>query len=201
MRKEIIYVGSGGQGIILGGHILAEAAGIYDGRNVANSERYGAAARGDISVSEIVISDEEIDYPKILNADCMICLSQEGYDRYKNVLKKDGILIADSFYVKKISHKNTYLIPLSEVVRKKSGKEIGTNIAALGAFVRITGIVSKKAIREAVKKKVPDGTRDFNLRILDIGLGNLTHEIEVSEREQDLQEEYISILETDTQWE
>jgi 2-oxoglutarate ferredoxin oxidoreductase subunit gamma len=199
MRKEIICVGSGGQGIILGGHILAEAAGIYDGRNVANSERYGAAARGGVSVSEIVISDEEIDYPKITKADCMICLSQEGYDTYKDALKKEGILIADSFYVNKTEHKNVHVIPLSEVVREKTGREIGTNIAALGAFVRITGMVSEKAIREAVKRRVPKGTEDFNLRILDIGLGKISEEIKVNEREQDLQEEYISILEVDTE--
>ncbi len=200
MRKEIICVGSGGQGIILGGHILAEAAGIYDGMDVANSGRYGAAARGGVTVSEIVISDEEIDYPKVIRADCMICLSQEGYDTYKHVLKKEGILIADSFYVRKTEHENTKLVPLSDIVRQKSGREIGTNIAALGAFTRITGMVSENAIREAVKKMVPRGTEDFNLRILNIGLGNIIHEIEVSNREQDLQEEYISILESDTQW-
>ena len=171
MRKEIICVGSGGQGIILGGYILAEAVGIYDGRNVANSERYGAAARGGVTVSEIVISDQEIDYPKVTAADCIIALSQEGYDRYKHRLKKDGILIADLFYVKTFEHKNVYLIPFSEMVRDKTGREIGTNIAALGAFVRITKIVSDSAIKKAVKNRVPKGTEKSNLEILDIGLG------------------------------
>jgi len=199
MRKEVILVGSGGQGTLLGGHILTEAAGIFDGYNVSNSGRYGAAARGDVTVSEVVISDGEIDYPKVTKADYMICLSQIGYDKYKNVLKKNGILIADSFYVYRTEHKNTHFIPLSEVVREKTGSEVGTNIAALGAFVRITKMVSKEAIRKAVKEKTPKGTEDFNLTIFDIGLGKIKEDVKVDEREQDLQEEYISILEADIQ--
>lgn len=199
MRIEIIFVGSGGQGIILGGHILAEAAGIYDEKMVANSERYGAAARGQVSVSEVVISDRDIDYPKVTNADCMICLSQDGYDTYKYLLKKSAVIIADSFYVKNIEHKNVHIIPLSRVVMDKTGSEIGTNIAALGSLVRITGMVSERAMREAIRTKVPRGTEEFNLKIFKIGLGDIPEEIRSSEREQDLQEEYISILESDVE--
>ncbi len=197
MRREIIFVGSGGQGIILGGHVLAEAAGIYDDKMVANTGRYGAAARGEVSLSEVVISDEEIDYPKVVKADCMICLSQEGYDKYKNILKKDGVLISDSFYVTKTEHRNVHAIPLSQVVREKTGSEVGTNIAALGSFVKITGMVSERAVKEAVRSKVPKGTVEFNLKILDIGLGKIPEDLRVNEREQDFQEEYITILETD----
>ncbi|MCK4255480.1 hypothetical protein KAX35_01220, partial [candidate division WOR-3 bacterium] len=58
---------------------------------------------------------------------------------------------------------------------------------------------SKEAIRKAVKEKTPKGTEDFNLTIFDIGLGKIKEDVKVDEREQDLQEEYISILEADIQ--
>ncbi|MFL7791064.1 MAG: 2-oxoacid:acceptor oxidoreductase family protein, partial [Anaerolineae bacterium] len=90
-RHEIRLAGTGGQGIILAGVLLAEAA-VRDGMNVVQTQSYGPEARGGASRSEVIISDEEIDYPKVIEADMMLCLSQEACDRYSGRLRKNGML-------------------------------------------------------------------------------------------------------------
>ena len=77
VRKEICLSGSGGQGLILAGIILAEAAGIYDGLEVVQTQSYGPEARGGASRSEVIISEEEIDYPKVIKSDILLALTQK----------------------------------------------------------------------------------------------------------------------------
>src|SRR4030042_4909584 len=95
-RYEIRLGGSGGQGIILMGIILAEAIGIYEGKSVAQTQSYGPEARGGSSKSEVVISDEEIDYPKAMKPDLLLAMNQKSCDDFYPDLKPDGMLIVDS---------------------------------------------------------------------------------------------------------
>jgi len=94
-RYEIRLSGSGGQGMVLAGLILSEAAGIYDGKFVTQTKSYGPEARGGASRTEVVISTEEIDYPKVMQPDLVLAMTQEAQDKYCQDLKKDGILIVD----------------------------------------------------------------------------------------------------------
>ena len=90
-RVEIRLSGSGGQGMILAGVILAEAIGINDGKNVVQTQSYGPEARGGASRSDVVISDTEIDYPKSLRIDVLLCLTQQSYDSYHSLVKPGGL--------------------------------------------------------------------------------------------------------------
>ncbi len=81
-RYEIRLAGSGGQGLILAGVILAEAAGLYDGKFVCQTQSYGPAARGGASMAEVVISDSEIDYPKAVHPDVLLAMNQKSLDTY-----------------------------------------------------------------------------------------------------------------------
>ena len=82
MRKEVKMAGFGGQGIVLMGVILAEAAGYYEDLEVAQTQSYGPEARGGACRAEVVLSDEIIDYTKTLNPDVFIAMSQPALDRY-----------------------------------------------------------------------------------------------------------------------
>jgi 2-oxoglutarate ferredoxin oxidoreductase subunit gamma len=66
--SEIILSGSGGQGLILAGQILAEAV-IRDGKNAVQTQSYGPEARGGASKAEVIISNDDIDYPKVTKPD------------------------------------------------------------------------------------------------------------------------------------
>ncbi|RLE12641.1 2-oxoacid:ferredoxin oxidoreductase subunit gamma [Candidatus Aerophobetes bacterium] len=169
-RCEIRLSGAGGQGLILAGLILAEAAGIYDGKNVVQTQSYGPEARGGASRSEVIISEEEIDYPKVVNPDILLALTQEACDKYYRELKKDGVLIVDSFYVKKVpSHRNLICLPITSIAEKEVGRKLVANIVALGILTEFTGIVSKEAIKKAVLRRVPKGTEKINERALGVG--------------------------------
>jgi 2-oxoglutarate ferredoxin oxidoreductase subunit gamma len=158
--------------MILAGVILAEAVGIYDGKNVAQTQSYGPEARGGASRSDVVISDEEIDYPKAVNLDILLALTQQSYDSYQAVLKDTGMMIYDSSTIKPIEEKTPFEqhgYPIIAVAREYVGREIVANIVALGVITEKTGIVSKKAIEQAVLNRVPKGTESFNMRALETG--------------------------------
>jgi len=169
-RYELRLSGAGGQGLMLAGLILAEAAGIYDGRNVVQTQSYGPEARGGASKSEVVISEEEIDYPKVINPDILLALTQVACDKYYPDLKKGGVLIVDSFFVKKLpSRKKVISVPITSTAEKEVGRKVAANIVALGIITEFTGVVSKEAIKKAVLSRVPKGTEEMNEKALEVG--------------------------------
>jgi len=99
MKYSVRLTGSGGQGIILASIILAEAAGIYDGKNVVQSQVYGAAARGEISKADVIISDEEIYFPEVRMPDVLLTLTQESYNEFTKTVKDETKVIIDEFGV------------------------------------------------------------------------------------------------------
>ena len=169
-RYEIRFSGYGGQGIITASIILAEAAGIYEGKNVTQTQNYGPESRGGVSKSDVVISNEEIDYPKAISLDALVAFNQDSFNAYKSDVKKDGVIIVDSHIVKfDNTESNVIGIPFSTIARDKVGKEITTNIVALGALVEKTKIVSRESIEKAILARVPKGTEDLNKQALQLG--------------------------------
>ena len=168
-RTEIRLAGEGGQGMILAGIILAEAAAIYDGLQVVQSQSYGPEARGGASKSEVILSHSAIDFPKVIQADVVIALSQEANDKYGNGLKENGILIVDAVQVTQHVPANAIRLPITRIARDTTGREITTNTVALGILVGLTGIVSLDAIRKAVRARAPRGTGEMNLAALEAG--------------------------------
>ena len=169
-RYEIRLSGSGGQGLILMGIILAEAIGIYDGKYVAQTQSYGPEARGGSSKSEVIVSDEEIDYPKVMSLDLLLVMNQKSCDEFYPDLKSDGILIVDSTFVTQIPSPKAFQVPFTRIAREKLKREVVANIVALGALSQLTPIVSAKAIESAVLARVPKGTEKLNREALRAGM-------------------------------
>ena len=169
-RYEIRLSGSGGQGLILMGIILAEAIGIYDGKYVAQTQSYGPEARGGSSKSEVIVSDEEIDYPKAMKLDLLLAMNQKSCDEFYPDLKPDGVLIVDSTFVTQIPTPKAFQVPFTRIAREKFKKEVVANIIALGALSQLTPIVSAKAIESAVLARVPKGTEKLNRDALRAGM-------------------------------
>lgn len=169
-RYEIRLSGSGGQGLILAGIILAEAAGIYDGRYVVQTQSYGPEARGGVSKSEIVISNEEIDYPKAMALDLLLAMNQASCDEYFKDLKNGGILAVDSSLVTSIPTKKALKIPFTTIAQRDLGKKFVANMVAIGAISQITDIISMKGIESAIMARVPKGTGTLNMEAFRIGM-------------------------------
>ena len=169
-RYEIRLSGSGGQGIILSGIILAEALGLYGGKFVAQTQSYGPEARGGASKAEVIVSDEEIDYPKTIKLDLLLAMNQKSCDEYYRDLKEDGMLIVDSTFVTQVPTSRAIQIPFTKIAREKFHREIVANIISLGAITELMDIISPKAMEEAVLARVPKGTENLNRDALKAGL-------------------------------
>jgi len=167
-QYEVRLGGTGGEGAILAGILLAEAA-VRDGKNAAQTQSYGPEARGGASRSEVVISDGEIHYPKVLQADITLCMSQEACDRYGRETRKDGLLILDADHVTRAPTTRAVRVPMTRLAREATGREIVANVVGLGALAGLTGIVSREALEAAVRERAPRGTADINLKALAAG--------------------------------
>ena len=170
-RVEVRLAGEGGQGLILAGVILAEAAAVYDGLNATQTQSYGPEARGGASKSEVVISDEEIDYPKVIEADYLLAMSQEGCDRYVGNLKREGLLIVDSVHVTRLPlERSAVQAPITQLAEEATGRRITANVVALGVLVGLSQVVSRAAVEAAVRARAPKGTEEANMKALAAGL-------------------------------
>ena len=170
-RVEIRLSGEGGQGVILAGIILAEAAAIFGGKNAIQTQSYGPESRGGASKSEVVVDDGDIDYPEVRRPNILLALTQEACDLYAPSLAPGGTLITDETFVRSSPKVDgqAFSAGITQIARDRLGKEIVANIVALGVLVALTEVVSKEAIEKAVLSRVPRGTEDLNRRALQEG--------------------------------
>ena len=169
--QQLRLSGTGGQGLILGGIIVAEAA-LLDGKLAIQSQSYGPEARGGSSKSEVIISDKAIYYPKVETPNVVLAMSQEACKKYTTDLPAEGILITDSLFVQELpAHAGKiYELPITHTAKEDLGKALFANIIALGALVKITGVVSKESLVKAVLARVPKGTEALNEKAIELGM-------------------------------
>jgi 2-oxoglutarate ferredoxin oxidoreductase subunit gamma len=168
-RFEIRLSGAGGQGLMLAGKLLAEAAAVYDGRSAVQTQSYGPEARGGKSKTDVVISGGEIDYPKATRVDVLLAMSQPALDEYLPSLREDGLLVVDSYLVDRVDHPNAVLIPFTALAIDECGRKLFANVVALGAVVELTKAVGWESLRSAVLARVPKGTEEVNEKALEVG--------------------------------
>ena len=160
--------GTGGQGLILAGRLLAEAASIYEGLNVVQTNSYGPEARGGASRSEVVVGKGEIDILHSPVIDALVCLSQQACDAYYGDLRNDGLLITDSLLVGVVPTARAVEVPVTTLAQKL-GNKMTANVIALGVLVSITGIVKLDSLKAAVAARAPKAFLDLNLQAVDAG--------------------------------
>lgn len=169
-RIDIRIAGFGGQGVILSAIITGKAAAIYEGKDSSVMQSYGPEARGSACSGSIVIDDKRVDFPYVLKPDILIALSQDGYAKYRPMLKKDGILVVEEDLVKldKNEKATIFKIPATRIA-EQIGKKIVTNIVLLGYFTAKTGAISYDAMKSAVLSTVPSKFRNLNDTAFDRG--------------------------------
>ena len=168
--KEIRIAGFGGQGVILSGQILGQAASIYEEGFATLTQSYGPEARGGSCMSEVVISDEPIDYPYVQNPSVLIILSQEAYSNHGQNLPDDTLMIIDPDLVKRDPSQNPppLSIPATRMARDM-GRAVVANIIMLGFLAAVSDLVSPDSLKESVLASVPKGTEEFNSKAFDLG--------------------------------
>jgi len=168
----MVFSGSGGQGVITAAIILAEAAVIYENLNAVQSQSYGAEARGGATRSDIIISDSVIHFPKVIQPNVLVCLTQSAYNKFYPIIRPGGLLITDARFVqieKKVDAQQKE-IEMYETVMAKIGKPIVFNICMLGAVIALTGLVKPESIMKVLENRIPQDFLEMNRQALDIGL-------------------------------
>ena len=169
-RYEIRFAGSGGQGIITAALVFAEAAAMDIKNHVCQTQSYGPEARGGKSNAEVIISKQIVDYPKAMELDLLLALTQASCDAYFPDLKPSGLLVVDASLVHQIPTERVVSLSFSQIARDIVGKEIVTNMVVLGTAGYLTQIVSLKDLEEALQKRIPKGTEAMNLKAFHAGI-------------------------------
>jgi len=169
-QLELRLSGSGGQGLITAGIILAEAA-IKDNKNAIQTQSYGPEARGGASKAEVIISSDVVDFPKVTMPNMTIALTQIACDKYVADVSESGTIIVDDSIVLKegIQAKNIYRVPILKTAISEVGKEIVANIVLLGLIVGLTDIVTRESLESTILSRIPKGTEELNMLALSKG--------------------------------
>lgn len=169
MRKDIRLCGKGGQGIMLSGYILGKAASVHHDYNAVQMQSYGPEARGGAARSEVIISDEEIGYCGLYQADFMMVMSQEAYDKYNYDLHDESVLVIDPDLIKEVEQSDPIEIRGTSIA-EDLGNKIVANIVMLGAFNRAGDVVPQEALENSVKDSVPSKFKELNMKALQKGI-------------------------------
>ncbi|MBI4286171.1 MAG: 2-oxoacid:acceptor oxidoreductase family protein [Chloroflexi bacterium] len=169
-RHEIRLCGFGGQGVILAGHIIGQAAAIYEHKHATFIQDYGPEARGGSTRADVVVSDERVTYPYIETPTVLLAMSQPAYDKYHPQNHRDALVIIDAELVKPIveAGKKVISVPARRIA-EELGRTAVANSVMLGFFTAATGIVSPDAIKKAIAASVPKNTIELNLKAFDRG--------------------------------
>ena len=192
-RFEIRIAGSGGQGVILATELIGQAVTHYEPELfVVQSQAYGPEARGGKSKAEVVISPEPIDYPKVIAPSLQVILTQAAADEFAIDTQPGGRIVYDDFFVTEIPgarmgdfgggsvesiqariDARVYSLPIVRTARETLGREIVTNMVALGAVGRVLElekIASPDSLRKVIADHFPvQKIADLNLQAFDAG--------------------------------
>ena len=157
MKAELRMSGQGGQGAITLGYIFGRAAALYGNQNVIMTEAYGPEITGGFARADVMISDEEIEYPMVNNPDFLVVLSKEGWEMNGHLVKDSGKIIYENFLVNpkliKGAKAKTFGIPAIKEA-DKLGRRVVANVIMLGALQELTNIVSKENLEKALLDKI-----------------------------------------------
>ncbi len=152
--------------------ILAKAAVIFENKNAIQSQSYGAAARGGATRSDIIIDDSEIFFPKVIQPNILVSLTQESYNTFSPIIRPGGLLLVDSKYVdieKKVDAKHIAL-PMYDTVMNEIGKPIVFNICMLGTLLGISKLIEPESILKVLETTIPKDFMEMNKKALDLGI-------------------------------
>ena len=173
-RSELRFSGFGGQGVITMAHVLGHAAGVHAGMNAAMTEAYGPEKTGGFSRADLVLSDEVINYPNVVEPDVFVAFSQDAFERDADSVAQDGLVIVERDLVDPSSlleywHAEEVVTVPAVSIAQDIGLKVIANIVMLGATVELSEVVEPSAVKEAIFDIVPDGTEDLNEAAFDRG--------------------------------
>lgn len=168
-KKEIIFTGLGGQGIVKSGVILAEAA-VLQGKHVIQTQNYGPESRGGCCRADIIISDEDICYPRVEKVDVILALTQKGLDEFIGYSNDDTLIITDNS-IDVVGKENIRKFDIFKYTEEVLKNPQAINILCLGILSALTNEINYENMKKAICDNVPKSTIERNLLAFDKGIG------------------------------
>ena len=172
-RYEIILSGVGGQGLVVGGTILGEAATMFENLNSTLTTSYGVETRGTFTKSDVIISKDEIFFPEVVEEDFVLTLAQVAYDKYAKLINENCILVYDCNSIDPVDDLKArqYGFPITDTARE-IGNIATANIISLGLIVKMTGVVSVESVTNVLKEQFSKKPKiyEMNLNAFNKGL-------------------------------
>ncbi|MGG7163168.1 2-oxoacid:acceptor oxidoreductase family protein [Clostridium ihumii] len=167
-KKEILFTGLGGQGIVKSGVILAEAA-VLEGKHTIQTQNYGPESRGGCCRADVIISDNDICYPRVENPDIILALSQSGLDKFIKNADENTIIITDNS-IDAPNKKNVRKFDIFNCTENVLKNSQAINILCLGILAALTKEINYKNIEKAICDNVPKSTINKNLDAFNAGI-------------------------------
>lgn len=167
-RYEVIMAGSGGQGLVVSGIMLAEAA-ILEGKNVVQTVSYGIATRGGFSMAEVIIDPSEIIFQQVEHANCVLTLTEEAMEKFQALSKEGTEIFYDTTLLKERKGKHLYGFPFTDMA-SRMGHVGMANIIALGYMAEMNGMVEMKSLASVIRERFSGKVLEMNLKALQFGV-------------------------------
>ena len=174
-QTDLTIAGVGGQGSILAGVILGTAAVTHDHRFATQTQAYSSELRGGFAAAWVIVSDDPIEFPRVIHPDVLVAQAQDAVDRFADTLKPDGTLIIDNDMVHHSPRRfrKMFHVSASSLARHQLKAPVTANMVMLGALCRVTGVVSRSALEQAIAGAVPESKRELNLAAFKLGFENV----------------------------
>ena len=171
-KNRFLLSGSGGQGVITMGILLAETAVIQEGVHAIQSQSYGPEARGGATRCDVIVADAEIYFPKVLQPNVLVCLTQEAQHRYLQYLRPGGLLLTDCDLVKtdKRVDAEHIALPMHSAIMEKLGRAQALNICVLGALLELTKVVKPASLEKTLASRFAAAHHENNKTALQLGM-------------------------------
>lgn len=190
MRINVRFAGAGGQGVILASVLLAKAYGLGEDYYISQTQSYGPEARGGACKAEVVISDKEIDYMKVDEADVFVAMNQVGYDKFIDTVKPDAMILINSTLVK-ADRDDVYAVPGTEIA-EDMGKPFVVNMVMLGALTKLIPKLHYPKVNEEIKENFIASLAGTNIDAYNAGFDAMKELVE--NRKDEWQEQYDEIV-------
>ena len=171
-RCRLVFSGSGGQGVITAAIMLAEAAVLHEKLIATQTQAYGPEARGGATRSDVIISDSDIYFPKVTQPNILVCLTQEAYMKFYDIVRPGGLLLTDSRHVTVLDAVDSKQVqlPMYETVMEELGSDVALSTCMLGALLGLRDILNPESVKKIIKDRIPPAYYEMNVKALELGL-------------------------------
>ncbi len=162
MKKDFIFAGFGGQGMLLIGKFLAMAC-MLDGKHVSWLPSYGPEMRGGTANCSVIVSDNEVGSPMVDKADAIVAMNLPSLIKFEDRVKPGGVLIVNSSIIDRKVERDDITVVYCDAnaIADSVSNPKGANVAILGALMAKMNVVDNEKMFEAIRLELGERKMKF----------------------------------------